>query len=74
MGSIRRSRWRRLATTGLALAAAGAVLAGCGTPAVVKPVQDPLPGFEHDIQAAQNAAAQTGADAQDSGVTGVTAP
>lgn len=41
-------------------ALAGAVaLAGCGTPATVKPSATPLPGFKRDIQAAQNAVAQT---------------
>jgi hypothetical protein len=36
-----------------------AVLGGCGTPAAVKPVATPLPGFQRDIQAAQKAVAQT---------------
>jgi hypothetical protein len=56
------------------LTLAACLLAGCGTPAVVKPVQDPLPGFKRDIQAAQSVAAGSGAEAQDLGATGVTTP
>ena len=36
-----------------------ALLAGCGTPAAVKPVATPLPGIKHDIQAAQNVVTQS---------------
>jgi hypothetical protein len=57
----------------LALCAAGG-LAACGTPAVVKPVQDPLPGFSRDINAANNAVSQSQREAQDFGSTSVTAP
>ena len=49
----------RRALRALALAASAAALAGCGTPAVVKPVATPLPGFKHDIQAAQNVVTQS---------------
>lgn len=49
-------------------------LAGCGTPAVVKPASTPLPGFKRDIQAAQNAVAQTAAQAQGDASTGATLP
>jgi hypothetical protein len=71
--SIRRARLRApLAMVSLTLAACA--LAGCGTPAVVKPVQDPLPGFKRDIQAARNAAALSGQQAEDLGTTGVTTP
>jgi anti-sigma-K factor RskA len=55
-------------------AAVATVLAGCGTPAVVKPGPTPLPGFNSDIQAAQNAVAQTQAQAQGDGATGATLP
>jgi hypothetical protein len=51
-----------------------AALAGCGTPAVVKPASTPLPGFQSDIQAAQNAVAQADAQAQSDATTGATLP
>jgi hypothetical protein len=58
-----------------AAALAALLLAGCGTPAVIKPTSTPLPGLSHDIQAARNAAAQTQAQAQaDAAATGATAP
>ena len=66
-------RTRRLSA--LALAAALAVaLAGCGTPAVVKPVSTPLPGFKRDVQAAQNVVAQSEAQAQSDAATGAMVP
>jgi uncharacterized lipoprotein YajG len=40
-------------------AAGGAVLGGCGTPAVVKAVATPLSGLQRDIHAARNAVALT---------------
>ncbi len=56
----------------LALVLGAAVLGGCGTPAVVKPAATPLPGLKHDIQAAQNAVAQSRQQAY--GATSVTGP
>ena len=64
---------RRLSATAIAALVATA-LTGCGTPAVVKPVSTPLPGFKSDIQAAQNAVAQTEAQAQSDAATGATMP
>jgi predicted small secreted protein len=66
-------RARRLVAA-LAVAAAGTALAGCGTPAVVQPVQTPLPGFQRDIQAAQNVVSQSAQQAQAYGATGATTP
>ena len=43
----------------LVLVLGAATLGGCGTPAVVKPVATPLPGLQHDIQAAKNAVTQS---------------
>lgn len=43
----------------LVLVLGAAALGGCGTPAVVKPAATPLPGFQHDIQAARNAVTQS---------------
>jgi len=68
----RRARRAVLAAAALALSAVG--LAACGTPAVIKPAQNPLPGFSRDIDAAQHAVAQSEREAQDFGSTGVTAP
>jgi hypothetical protein len=42
----------RLRAIGL-LVLGAAVLGGCGTPAAVRPVATPLPGFQRDIQAAK---------------------
>ena len=70
--SRRRASRRALDIGALALSAVG--LAACGTPAVIKPVQDPLPGFSRDINAARNAVAQSQREAQQFGATGVTAP
>jgi uncharacterized lipoprotein YajG len=69
----RRERRGRTAAA-LALAAGAALLAGCGTPAVVKPAQDPLPGFQRDIHAAQGVVAQSQREAQDFGSTSAPAP
>lgn len=55
---LRMETCKRLALLTATLAGAAA-LAGCGTPATVKPVATPLPGFKRDIQAAQGAVAQT---------------
>jgi hypothetical protein len=50
-------------------------LAGCGTPAVIKPASAPLPGLSRDIGAAQAAVQQTQAQAQsDAAATGATTP
>ncbi|MGA2471060.1 MAG: hypothetical protein ABSG64_10260 [Solirubrobacteraceae bacterium] len=43
-------------STAAVLAVVCAVLAGCGTPAVIKAGKPALPGFQHDIQAAHNVA------------------
>lgn len=56
----------------VALVACGVGVAACGTPAVVKPAQTPLPGLKRDIQAAQSAVSQSQKQAQDFGATGVT--
>jgi uncharacterized lipoprotein YajG len=65
-------RLRRNGTQVLLAAAAAAALAGCGTPATVKPVTNPLPGFQHDIQAAQNVSNQAQQQAQQYDATGAT--
>jgi len=70
---LRRAVQRPLVRLGLA-AAAAMVLAGCGTPAVVKPVATPLPGFAHDIHAAQSVVSQAQQAAQEYGATGVGGP
>ena len=59
------------AAFGVALALAALALAGCGTPAVIRPAQNPLPGFKRDIQAAHSAvsAAERQAQEQDPGAT-----
>ena len=54
----RRRRARGPAAVVLVLAA-GAVIGGCGTPAVIKPSATPLPGLERDIHAAQSVVAKT---------------
>jgi hypothetical protein len=41
---------------------------------VIKPVQNPLPGFSRVINAARNAVAQSQREAQQFGSTSVTAP
>jgi hypothetical protein len=45
------------------LALGAAVLGGCATPAAIKSVATPLPGFQRDIQAAKKVVAQTERDA-----------
>jgi hypothetical protein len=64
---------RRLSALAIA-ALLVAALAGCGTPAVVKPVSTPLAGFNRDVQAARSAVAQTEAQAQSDAATGATQP
>jgi len=61
---------RRFAVLALALSAV--VLGGCGTPAVVKPVATPLPGFKRAIQSAQNLVTQSQQQAY--GATSVSGP
>jgi hypothetical protein len=61
---------RRFAVLALALSAV--VLGGCGTPAVVKPVATPLPGFKRAIQSAQNLV--TKSEQQAYGATSVSGP
>jgi hypothetical protein len=61
---------RRFAALALLLGAA--VLGGCGTPAVIKPVATPLPGFKRAIQSAQNLVTQS--EQQAYGATSVTGP
>jgi hypothetical protein len=65
---------RATLTAGAALALAALGLAGCGTPAVIKPASNPLPGFKRDIEAAHSAVrqAERQAEQQDPGAT--TAP
>jgi hypothetical protein len=58
------ARRGRLAVLVAALAAAGAILGGCGTPALIKPSSTPLPGLERDIHAAQTVVAQSEREAQ----------
>jgi hypothetical protein len=41
------------------LALGAAALGVCGTPAAIKPVATPLPGFQRDIQDAKRVVAQT---------------
>ncbi|MGH2850777.1 MAG: hypothetical protein ACRDLP_09195 [Solirubrobacteraceae bacterium] len=48
---------RRLRLLVVCAAAAGA-LSACGTPAVVKPASNPLPGLKSDVQRAQQAVNQ----------------
>jgi len=55
------------------LGACAASLAACGTPAVVTPVKNPLPGFSRAIKDAQNAAQQASND-NGMGSTNVTVP
>jgi uncharacterized lipoprotein YajG len=55
-----RVEMRRLlrATSLTLLIAVALLLAGCGTPAVVKPSANPLPGLTHDVQSARSVAKQ----------------
>ena len=64
-------RWVR--RVGL-LGACAALLAACGTPAVVTPVKDPLPGFSRAITDAQNAVQQASNDSNGQALTNVTVP
>jgi hypothetical protein len=66
------SRHRTAAAAALALAALA--VAGCGTPAVVKPAHDPLPGFKRDIQAAHSAVSAAERQAQQQDPSAATAP
>jgi hypothetical protein len=68
------ARRGRLAVLVAALAAACALLGGCGTPAVIKPSSTPLPGLERDIHAAQNAVAQTQREAQSDATSNIAIP
>jgi hypothetical protein len=74
MGRIGAHRRTARASCVAATTAVAVALAGCGTPGVVKPVTDPLPGFSHDISAAQNAVSQSQQEAQAFGSTNVSAP
>jgi len=64
---VARRRWAPLA-----LALSAVVLGGCGTPAVVKPVATPLPGFKRAVQSAQNLVTQS--EQQAYGATSVSGP
>jgi uncharacterized lipoprotein YajG len=69
-----RNHRRRLAASLATVLAAGAILAGCGTPAVIKPSATPLPGLQNDIHAAQSAVAKAQAQAQSDASTSVASP
>jgi ABC-type glycerol-3-phosphate transport system substrate-binding protein len=56
------------------LGACAAVLAACGTPATVTPVNDPLPGFSRAIKDAHNAAQQASNDSNGEASTNLTVP
>ena len=56
------------------LGACGTLLAACGTPAVVTPVKNPLPGFSRAITDAQNAVKQASNDSIGQASTNVTVP
>ena len=56
------------------LGACGTLLAACGTPAVVTPVKDPLPGFSRAITDAQNAVSKASNDSIGQASTNVTVP
>jgi hypothetical protein len=73
MKPLSRRNARSQALAALAVAGA-AVLAGCGTRAVVKPSSTPLPGLQRDIHAAQNAVATTERQAQGDATTSVGNP
>ena len=68
------ARRGRAAVTVAALAAACAVLGGCGTPAVIKPSSTPLPGLERDIHSAKNVVAQAEQEAQSDSSTNPGSP
>jgi hypothetical protein len=69
-----RNHRTRLAACVVSVLAAGAILAGCGTPAVIKPSATPLPGLQNDIHAAQSAVARAQAQAQSDASTSVSSP
>ena len=71
MGLLARIACRRPLAL-VALAGCGTALAACGTPAVVTPAQNPLPGLKRDVQAAQGVVAQSQQQALSYGATGVT--
>jgi hypothetical protein len=52
-------RTRRPAIGVLAAVAGAIILAGCGTPATVKPIAAPLPGLGRAVQSAKNVVAQS---------------
>jgi len=56
------------------LGACAMIVAACGTPAVVTPVKDPLPGFSRAITDAQNAVQQASNDSNGEASTNVTVP
>ena len=74
MTRITHRRRARRALLGAALALCAAGLAACGTPAVIKPAPNPLPGLSRDVDAARNAVTQSQREAQDFGSTSVSAP
>jgi len=75
MPAQRRTPHRRCLEAIATAALVAAALAGCGTPAVIKPVSVPLPGLQRDIRAARNAVAVTEAQAQAAAAaTGATLP
>jgi hypothetical protein len=61
-----------LGVAALAVSAVG--LTACGTPAAIRPVHSPLPGFSRDIKAAQHAVGQSQREAQGFGSTSVSGP
>ncbi len=63
--------WARRAAL---LGASCAVLAACGTPATVTPVNNPLPGFSRALKDAQKAAQQASNDSIGQASTNVTVP
>jgi hypothetical protein len=68
-------RIRRTGACALLALAAAVSIAGCGTPSTVAPASTPLPGFKHDIQAAQSVSDQAQQQAQQyDGTTGSTLP
>jgi hypothetical protein len=65
---------RRRLPLSVAAVLAGAILGGCGTPAVIKPSATPLPGLQNDIHAAQSAVSKAEAQAQSDASTSVSSP
>jgi hypothetical protein len=72
------SSWRnhspRVPVSVATVLAVATILAGCGTPAVIKPSAAPLPGLQNDIHAAQSAVAKAQAQAQSDASTSVSSP